>query len=208
MRTTVLALAAVALAGCPEKSKPAEAAAPPAPVVKQTLAEVPPLANAVPYTFSQDGSTLTWVGAKVTGKHEGGFKAFKGALEVVDQDLTKSRVKVDIDLASVFTDSEKLVTHLRNADFFSVEQFPTARFVSTSFKRAEGTRVEVTGDLTLRGVTKPITFPADVTLTEAQADVKAEFTINRQHFGIAYPGKPDNLISDDVRIALDVHAKR
>jgi polyisoprenoid-binding protein YceI len=207
MRTTLILLVAVAVLGCPEKSKPAEAAPPP-PVVKQTLAEVPALANAVPYTFSQDGSTLTWVGAKVTGKHEGGFKTFKGALEVVDGDLTKSRVKVDIDLASVFTDSEKLVAHLKNADFFAVDQFPTARFVSTGFKKGEGTRVEVTGELTLRGVTKPISFPADVTLGEAQADVKAEFTINRQQFGVAYPGKPDNLISDEVRIALEVHAKR
>ncbi|MBL8923083.1 MAG: YceI family protein [Myxococcaceae bacterium] len=206
MRVLPFALLAVVAAGCPEKSKPAEAA--PAPVLKQTLAELPPLTNAVPFTFSHDGSSVSWVGSKVTGKHEGGFRAFKGALEVVDGDLTKSRVKVDLELSSVFSDSDKLVSHLKSADFFAVDQFPTARFVSTSFTRGEGTRVEVTGELTLRGVTKAITFPADVTLTDAQADVKAEFTINRQHFGIAYPGKPDNLISDDVRITLDVHAKR
>lgn len=206
MRVLLIALLSVVATGCPEKSKAVEVA--PAPVVKQTLAEVPALANAAPFTFSQDGSTVSWVGSKVTGKHEGGFKAFRGALEVVDGDLTKSRVKVDIEVGSVFSDSEKLVSHLKNADFFAVDQFPTARFVSSAFTKGEGSRVEVTGDLTLRGVTKSITFPADVTLSDAQADVKAEFTINRQQFGIAYPGKPDNLISDDVRITLDVHAKR
>lgn len=214
MRTPLLTLCVLGLLACPDpaKDKPKAAVAPaatPAPApVKQALAEVAPLSNAVPFSFNQDGSKVAWVGAKVTAKHEGGFKTFKGVVEVVDQDLTKSRVRVDLDMASVFTDSEKLAGHLKSADFFAADDYPVARFVSTSFKKLEGTRVEVAGDLTLRGVTRSITFPADVTLGAEQLDVKAEFSINRKDFGIVYPGKPDNLIADNVLLSLDVHAKK
>ncbi|MER2565286.1 MAG: YceI family protein [Myxococcaceae bacterium] len=210
MRTSLLILCIVALAGCPDPAKD-KSKATVAPATKTTaaaLADLPPLANATAFTFSNDGSTVAFTGAKVTGKHEGGFKAFKGALEVVENDLTKSRVRVDLEMGSVFSDSEKLTGHLKSPDFFGVEQFPVTRFVSTSLKKAEGARYDVTGDLTLHGVTKSISFPADITLTDAGADVTAEFALNRKDFGIVYPGKPDDLIADNVLLKLSVHAKK
>lgn len=210
MRTSLLSLCIVALAGCPDpaKDKTKATVAPATKTTASALADLPPLANATAFTFSSEGSTVAFTGAKVTGKHEGGFKAFKGALEVVENDLSKSRVRVDLEMGSVFSDSEKLTGHLKSPDFFGVEQFPVARFVSTSLKKAEGARHEVTGDLTLHGVTKSITFPADITLTDAGADVTAEFALNRKDFGIVYPGKPDDLIADNVLLKLSVHAKK
>jgi polyisoprenoid-binding protein YceI len=172
------------------------------------LTDVAPLPNATAFTFSGEGSKVAFVGAKVTGKHEGGFSAFKGALEVVDGSLAKSRVRVDLEVGSVFSDSPKLTGHLKSPDFFGAEQFPVARFISTELKPGEGAKVEVTGELTLHGVTRRITFPAEVQLTDATADVKAEFAINRKDFGIVYPGKPDDLIADNVALTLEVHAKK
>jgi polyisoprenoid-binding protein YceI len=210
MRTSLLLLCIVALAGCPDPAKD-KSKATVAPATKTTaaaLADLPPLANATPLAFSNDGSTVAFTGAKVTGKHEGGFNAFRGVLEVVENDLTKSRVRVDLEMGSVFSDSGKLTGHLKSPDFFGVEQFPVTRFVSTSLKKVDGARYDVTGDLTLHGVTKSISFPADITLTDAGADVTAEFALNRKDFGIVYPGKPDDLIADNVLLKLSVHAKK
>lgn len=203
MRTSLLVLSALALSACLDKGKPAPAA----PATVQRLDPVPALPNSTPFAFSQDGSKVEFVGAKITGKHSGGFKRFQGAVDVVEKDLSKSRVRVDIELASVFTDSEKLAGHLKSADFFGVDTLPTARFVSTSIA-PQGETANVTGELTLHGVTKPITFPAKIGLGDDQLDATAQFTINRKHFGIVYPGKPDDLISDDVQISFELHAKR
>jgi polyisoprenoid-binding protein YceI len=203
MRTSLFVLAALALGACPDKDKPA----PTAPATVQRLDPVPALANATSFAFSHEGSKVEFVGAKISGKHPGGFKRFQGAVDVVEKDLSKSRVRVDIELVSVFTDSEKLAGHLRSADFFGVDTMPTARFVSTSIA-LQGDAATVTGELTLHGVTRPITFPAKIALTDDQLDATAQFTINRKQFGIVYPGKPDDLISDDVQISFEIHAKR
>ncbi len=207
MRTALLTLCVLGLAACPDPAKDKTKAAV-TPAKESVAADVAPLANAVRYPFSQADSKVGFVGAKVTGKHEGGFKTFTGVVEVVDGDLTKSRVQASIDVASVFTDSAKLDGHLKSPDFFAAEQFPQARFLSTGFKKLDGTRVEVTGALTLHGVTKTLSFPADITVGADQVDVKAEFALNRKDFGIVYPGKPDDLIADNVLLTLDVHAKK
>jgi len=66
----------------------------------------------------------------------------------------------------------------------------------------------VTGNLELHGVTKSITFPATITVQGDTVAVKAEFAINRKDFGIVYPGKPDDLIKDDVLLRLNISAKK
>ena len=207
MRTALLTLCVLGLAACPDPAKD-KTKATVTPAKEAVAVDVAPLANAVRYPFSQADSKVGFVGAKVTGKHEGGFKTFTGVVELVDGDLTKSRVQASIDVASVFTDSAKLDGHLKSPDFFAADQFPQARFLSTGFKKLDGTRVEVTGSLTLHGVTKTLVFPADITVGAEQVDVKAEFALNRKDFGIVYPGKPDDLIADNVLLTLDVHAKK
>lgn len=209
MRTLLPSLLVLSLTACPDvaKDKP-KATVAPAPTTTAALTEPAPLANATPLTFSSEGSSLAFTGAKVTGKHEGGFRTFKGVLEVAENDLSKSRVRVVLEMASVFSDSEKLTGHLKSPDFFGVEQFPQASFVSTAIVKRDGARHEVTGDLTLHGVTKRLTFPADIALTGAGADVNAEFAINRKDFGIVYPGRPDDLIADEVLLKLSVRARR
>ena len=155
-------------------------------------------------------STLEWEGSKVTKVHPGGFKTFSGTITLVDGKPEASKVHVDIDSASLFTDSPKLEGHLRSADFFDVEKHPKATFSSTSITPggAEGATHTVRGNLTMRGVTKEISFPATITVGEKEVTAKAKFSINRKDWGIVYPGAPDDLIRDNVLIDWNIVAKR
>ncbi|MDP2272828.1 MAG: YceI family protein [Archangium sp.] len=170
-------------------------------------AAVAPIEGAVAYPFTQADSKLTWLGQKVTGKHEGSFGVFGGIIELVGGDVTKSRVRAEIDMSSLSTTPDKLAAHLKSDDFFGVEKFPRATFVSTAIQKT-GETYSVTGNLTMHGATRAITFPASITVSDAEVSVNAEFAINRKEFGIVYPGKPDDLIADDVALKLELHAKK
>jgi polyisoprenoid-binding protein YceI len=178
-------------------------------VAEAVKAPEPAPAGGSTYTFSQEGSKLEWVGAKVTGKHDGGFKTFSGVVRIPDGKIENGTVTVDIDTDSVFSDAEKLTGHLKSPDFFDTAKFPKARFTSTSIKPGgdAGATHTVTGNLELHGVTKSITFPAKIRQSDSEVTVEAEFGINRKDFGILYAGKADDLIKDDVLIKLDLHAK-
>jgi len=206
MRTTLLVALVVGLAGCKDTAKSAAPKASSSPAVI-TDATTAPIEGALAYPFTQADSKVSWVGAKVTGKHEGGFGIFGGIIELVGGDATKSRVRAEIDMTSLTTTPEKLIAHLKSPDFFAVEEFPRATFVSTSIQKA-GAGYSVTGNLTIHGVTRSVVFPATIALTEPEVTVNAEFAINRKDFGIVYPGKPDDLIADDVTLKLELHAKK
>jgi polyisoprenoid-binding protein YceI len=162
------------------------------------------------YIVSSSGSSIKFLGAKVTGKHEGAFGAFQGTIELVENNPEKSAVSVEVDVASLTTDAPKLTTHLKSSDWLSVEKYPKARFTSTSIRRDAGPRSThtVTGNLELHGVTKSIDFPATIRVGDATVDVESEFTINRQQFDIKYPGMPDDLIKDEVTLTLQLRATR
>ena len=162
------------------------------------------------YAFSNDGSQLAFQGAKVTAKHDGTFGAFRGTIQLVDNDPTKSQVKVEIDVASLAIEPAKLAGHLKTPDFFDVEKFPKSNFTSTAIKAGgdNGATHTVTGNLELHGVTKSISFPANIKVGGDAVDVDAEFAIKRKDFGIVYPGMPDDLIKEDVLIKLKLHAKK
>jgi polyisoprenoid-binding protein YceI len=171
-----------------------------------TPAQTPPtdVAGAV-YTFGPETSKIEFTGSKVTGKHDGGFKEFSGQLRVADGRLADSGIQVEIITDSLWSDSERLTGHLKNQDFFEVETYPTAAFQSTAIKPADS-GITITGDLTLHGVTKSISFPAQVEIAEDQVHLTSEFYINRFDFDIKYGGKPDDLIREEVVIRLDVTA--
>ena len=155
-------------------------------------------------TFAE-GSAIQWVGSKVTASHEGGFESFEGEIHLVEGDPTASSVRVAIDTTSLWADDDKLAGHLKSGDFFDVETYPTASFSSTSIAAAEA-GYTVTGNLDLHGVTKSISFPAQITVDGGSVTVQAEFSIKRFDFGIDFKGPADNLIRDDVVIKLDLRA--
>ena len=152
-------------------------------------------------------SKVNWIGAKVTASHEGGFKEFDGTVSVENGNLTN--VKVTIQTASLFTEPDKLVEHLKSAAFFDVEKYPTATFEASKFEAATDTAGNthiVTGNLTMLGKTNGVTFPAKVSVADGKVTASADFKINRKDWGINYAGQADNLIRDDVRIMLDIAA--
>lgn len=161
------------------------------------------------YLITPENSKIEFVGAKVTGQHNGSFKKFSGAIEWAGQP-EKSRVSITIDADSIETDTADLTKHLKTADFFDVAKFPQATFQSTEIKPggAGGATHTVTGNLTLHGVTKAVTFPATINASPGSITVQANFAINRKDFGINYAGAADNLIRDDVLLKLDVRATK
>lgn len=190
-----------------------EAAAPEAPGEAMEATEAPapaetateePAMEAKTYTISPT-STVGFIGSKVTGSHEGGFKTFSGTVTLPGDDLTKAVVDVTIDIASAHTDSEKLTEHLLSPDFFDAAQFPQSTFVTTAIA-PEGDGYTVTGNFTLHGVTKSISFPATLSLDGDTFTANAEFDINRMDFGVAYAGKADDLIRENVVIKLNIIA--
>lgn len=156
--------------------------------------------------FSLDEQTeVRFVGSKITGSHEGGFKNVTGSVALVDGDLSQASVDVKIDMTSLFSDDKKLTVHLKGEDFFAVDSFQNASFKSSQIVKDENVFM-VTGALTLRGVTKNIEFPANMALANDKFTASAEFAIKRKDFGIEYPGRPDDLIRDEVVIKFDLTA--
>ena len=162
--------------------------------------------------FSHEGSAVEFVGSKVTGTHKGGFQAFRGTAIISDDGSKLLQVEVEINVDSIWTDdpsatNEKLTGHLKSGDFFDAANHPKAKFVSTEIKAGgEGGTHTLTGNLTMRGITKGISFPANVTLQGGKLTADAAFKVNRKDFGMKYDGKADNLIRDDVGITLKVSA--
>ena len=173
-------------------------------------AAVEPSTNSVRYAFSNANSKIAFVGAKVTGKHDGSFGTFAGTVQVVDNAIERSSVSVEIDAASIAVDQEKLTGHLKSPDFFDVAQFPQVRFTSTNIVAggADGATHTVTGNLEMHGVTKTITFPATLRVSGNAAEGDASFGINRKDWNIVYPGMPDDLIKDEVLLTLTIRATR
>jgi polyisoprenoid-binding protein YceI len=202
--TSFVALAAFALVvGCsknPAENVPAaEVKTPPT----SEPALVPMVAKA--YAFGPETSSIDFIGSKVTGSHKGGFKKFTGELNVIEGRLVPAGNKVVIDMDSTWSDSDRLTGHLKNADFFDVPKFPTATFITTGIEKG-ATNSTVTGNLTLHGVTKQISFPADIVFTNGAVNLNAEFFLNRNDFDIKYTGKADDLIRQEVVLKLKVVA--
>jgi polyisoprenoid-binding protein YceI len=149
-------------------------------------------------------SSIGFVGAKITGDHKGEFKTFTGEATLAGKVPTS--VKFSIDVASVTTDAEDLTGHLKGKDFFDVATYPKAEFTSTKIapQTDDPAHFEVTGDLDLHGVKKSITFPATITVDDRGAKGTTEFKINRKDFKIEYPGKPDDLIKDEVLLKISL----
>ena len=159
-------------------------------------------------------SKLRWEGHKVSGRHFGEVD-FKSGTILVDSEGLLTGGNFIIDLTSIDVQDlegefrEKLTGHLKSDDFFDVENHPEAKFEITSVETGETPdHLLVSGNLTLRGVTKNITF--DATVSEASAEsflAEADFNIEREDFGVSYQGKADDLISKEINIKINLAAK-
>jgi polyisoprenoid-binding protein YceI len=146
--------------------------------------------------------------SNVTGK----FAGISGKVELDDADVTKSKIEANIDVSTVNTDNEKRDAHLKSPDFFDVAKFPKMTFKSTSITK-EGSDLKVHGELTMHGVTKPVTL--DVTsLSDAVKDpfggtrrgLTASTKINRKEFGLTWNKALETggvMVGDDVQVTID-----
>lgn len=212
MKTTMLlgsaALLALGLVSCNDPAKNTAKAD-----VKDAVAKSDTgAAGGTKYTFTPN-SKIGFIGAKVTTSHPGGFKTFNGYFTVKDGAPVGNEHKVTIDMASTWADggdadsSAKLTGHLKSPDFFDTAKFPQSTFDVTELKKNSDTSYTVSGNFTLHGVTKNISFPATVSKDGEAVKITSEFNIKRQDFGITYPGMADNAIKDQVVIKLDLEAK-
>jgi polyisoprenoid-binding protein YceI len=170
-------------------------------------------------------TTVTWTGFKPTGKHDGTFKVNQGSLLVNGDNLTGGDFIIDVnsltnlDMAADAENKGKLEGHLKSADFFDVEKYPTAKFQITSVEPyVQGTDSNkigathlIKGNLTLKDSTKNISFPAKVSVNATSATAVADFNIDRTTWGMNYKG-PDNpqdwIISKEVNIKLALAASK
>jgi len=117
------------------------------------------------------------------GGFVGGFKEFQGYVFVSPNDTITSFV-LDINVASVWTQFQKLTGHLKAADFFETDKFPAARFVSTGIKTGAQGQCQITGNLTLHGQTKSISFPAQYRFENGGLLLTTKFKLDRSQFGM------------------------
>jgi polyisoprenoid-binding protein YceI len=148
----------------------------------------------------------------------GVFEKFKGAVVIDEKDISKSKVDVSIEMASLNTNIAKRDDHLRSPDFFDVAKFPTMTFVSTKVEKAGADRLKVTGNLSIKGVTRSVVLNVEGPTGEIKSplgDVRrgasAAATINRQDFGVTWNKKLDGggvVVADDVYINIDTEMAR
>jgi len=213
-RLALPALLALALFACDNKPDAPAAATGPAvaSTVSTAAAAAATPAGTVSYAIDSATSKIEWTGAKITGKHDGSFAKFTGAIEVPGGKAEAGMVHLVIDTTSLTADPDKLAGHLKSPDFFDVQKYPTATFDSTSIAATpggpNGATHAITGNLTLHGQTKSITFPATISTDGGKITAKSEFSIARKDFGLVYPGMPNDLIKDDVSIRLTIDAAK
>jgi polyisoprenoid-binding protein YceI len=200
-RTFLAAFLVVAACKSEIDNKPAAAAkdAPAGAKVQAPVAGGPALDTAA--------SKIDFVGSKVSLDHAGSFSKFTASIGLEGDKLQSLQIQIDPN--SVAIEPAKLREHLLAPDFFDTAKFPTAGFSSTKVTEAAAPATHtIEGLLELRGVTKVVSFPATVTIDAKTAKGTAEFTINRKDFGIEYPGKPDDLIKDDVLLKVSLAFNR
>jgi len=145
---------------------------------------------------------------------KGQFTGVKGVLALDETDLTNSHVETTIDAASINTREAQRDAHLKSADFFDVEKFPTLSFKSTRVSRVRDGELAVAGDLTIHGITRNVVFnvegptaPGKDPWGNIRVGLSATTKINRKDFGLTWNAALETggiLVGDDVTITLDV----
>jgi polyisoprenoid-binding protein YceI len=187
------------------------------------------------WKISTADSKIEWIGTKVTGYHTGNIPLQDGDIFVNNGKVVGGKFAMNVKDMKVSgpknvseKDNAKLEGHLKSADFFDVEKYPDAKFELTDLQPYSGSMQDsadprqeeineykvanpthiVKGNLTMKGVTKNIEFPAQITVIGDKADAMAKFNINRKDWGIVYAGKPDDLIRDQIHLGIHIVAQK
>ncbi|MBW7845130.1 MAG: YceI family protein [Bacteroidia bacterium] len=185
--------------------------------VTVTAKDEPKKSTNTDYKLNLTESTFKWTGKKVTTSHWGHVKfsnatfnienkKFKGGEFVMDMTTIDNR-----DMQGEYSD--KLVNHLKSDDFFSTAKFPTSTLKTKSVSAIAGAKAgspnyNIVADLTIKGITKEVSFPAQIIITNDKVIANAEFEIDRTLYDITYKGMADNLIHNNFTVNVRVVANK
>lgn len=177
------------------------------------------------YTVNTETSTVKWTGSKkIEGSHSGTVKISEGVLSFTGDELSSGTFVIDMTSINVTDnmpeqDKGKLTGHLKSGDFFLVDSFSTAKFEVTGVEKTTGGTGThtISGNLTIKGQTHGISFPATISKTENGATATAKFEINRNEWGIVWGGTKetnkqvldnlrDNLLKDMIAFEVNLIA--
>jgi len=189
-------------------------------------------------------SIITWIGSKPTGKHNGIINISHGEVAIQDDTIAGGSVQIDLTSIQVMdldtAGNSKLTKHLLSDDFFDAQNHPTGTFEMTGLTDYDSTQIVtkeefvtentpaqlkafmvknpthlISGNLTLRGVTKNITFPAEVKITPSKIKIEAKFNIDRTDWNLSYNSEAkavdkakDKFIYNTVNVGFLVEANR
>ena len=174
-------------------------------------------ASANDYAIDKAHSTIGFSAKHMmVSKTNGLFKGYDGTIKFDPNDLAVSKIEMTIQTGSIDTRMDKRDEHLKSPEFLDATKFPTITFVTKSIAK-DGDRYNLTGDLTIKAVTKEITIPADISgpinspMGGTAIGIETSFKINRQDYGVSFNKTLDNgglMVSDDVNIDVSIEADK
>ncbi len=163
-------------------------------------------------------SSIQWTGKKLSGEHTGVIMLKSGNVEISDGKLTGGDFEIDM---TTITDTDmegewktKLESHLKSDDFFATEKFPVAKLEITKAEFVKDKTYNITGKLTIKGITNEITFPATVEIDPNKFAAYADFNIDRSKYDVRYGSKTffadigDKIIYDEFNLKVKIGAKK
>lgn len=165
------------------------------------------------YTVDVANSSIGWSAKKVGGGHTGTVKITEGSLVYNGKSLQKGLFVMD--MSSITSDNARVTTHLKSPDFFSAEKNPSSKFEITKVTAAGKERVNITGNLTIKGITHPLTFPATVKQGKGVVvAVASGIRVDRTKYDIKFRSKTffgdigDKAIDDEFELNINLTAKK
>ncbi|MFN3343588.1 MAG: YceI family protein [Flavobacteriales bacterium] len=176
-------------------------------------------AESIVYNVDVKASTLGWYGSKLAYGHQGVIDITSGELTMKGDTLTSGNFTVDMKTVKATDEGgdpekmAKLAGHLMAEDFFDAEKYPTSKFEITGATKNQDGTYNVSGNMTIKDVTKNISFPATIKVEGDKLTATAEFTINRNDWGVTYGSGVsgaigDAVISDDIKYNVSLVASK
>lgn len=186
-----------------------------APFVLLSLLIFPALLSAETWNIDADHSAIGFkIRHMMVSNVKGSFPAFSGTVQIDDKDITRSKVEVRIETASITTNISKRDEHLRGADFFDVAKYPLMTYVSTKVEKAGQGRLRVVGNLTLHGITREVILEVEgptAAFKDPWGNIRrgasATAKLNRKDFGLNWNAVIESggvLVGDEVSIELEL----
>ncbi|GAB3571278.1 YceI family protein [Spirosoma luteolum] len=175
--------------------------------------------KAATYKVDAQKSILNWNGKKVTGEHSGNVKLSDGTLMVDGTKITGGTFNFDMNsiVCTDITDASynaKFIGHMKSEDFFNTAKFPTSTFKITKVTPKGGNAYDITGNMTIKGITNAVTFPATVKVNGNMIEADGKATLDRTKYDIRYGSKSffenigDKAIYDDFTVEMKLVAKK